>query len=132
MLSWLLWQLYFQGLEQVELLRVGTGYSMVCGRADMDGALLDPAEGFQQFGRRGRAFRSLQAHPQDAVKDEGEEADERMRADAVWQSVVDRGNFNLGFENAEPPLDISKRSIACNDLFRRHVRQACHQQKLAI
>ncbi len=40
----------------------------------------------------------LQAHAHDAVEHESEKADQRMGADAARQSVVHRGNLDVGHE----------------------------------
>ncbi len=53
----------------------------------------------------GVAFR-LQAHAHDAPEHKGQEADQRMGADAVWQAVVDLGDLDVGFQDAETALDI--------------------------
>jgi hypothetical protein len=69
---------------------------------------LDLGEKFQ--GRTGACgvTLGLQPHAHDAVEGQGEEADERVRPDAVRQAVVNWRDLDVRLENAEAALDIGE------------------------
>jgi hypothetical protein len=93
---------------------------------------LDLGEKFQGgFGACGVAL-GLQTHAHDPVKGEGEEADERVRPDAVRQAVVDRRDLDVGFEDAEPALDIGKTLVARDSLCRADVGGIGNQGERAV
>jgi hypothetical protein len=50
------------------------------------------------------------------VKDQGEEADQGLGADAVWQAVMDRSNLDVRFQHTEAALDVSERLLAGDGL----------------
>ncbi|TQM89562.1 hypothetical protein BD293_4584 [Roseinatronobacter monicus] len=48
----------------------------------------------------------LQAHAHDPVKGKRQKADQRMGADTVGQSVMNRCDLDVGFQHAKAALDI--------------------------
>ena len=52
------------------------------------------------------------------MQNQRHEADRRVRLYPVGQAVVDRADFQFGFEHLEAPLDIGERLIAGHDLRR--------------
>ena len=66
---------------------------------------LNAAADFQRpFRGMGTVF-GLQAHPQHAVEDQGEEADQGMGTNVVGEAMEHRGDFNLAFQHPEATLD---------------------------
>ena len=61
----------------------------------------------------------LQAHPHHAVEHEGQEADHRVRPDALWQPVVNRRDLDVGLQDPEATLDVGEGLVARNGLGRR-------------
>lgn len=93
---------------------------------------LELGEKFQGgFGACGVTL-GLQAHAHDPVKGEGEEADERVRPDAVRQAVVDLRDLDVGFEDAEPALNIGKTLVARDSLCRADVSGIGNQGERAV
>ena len=45
----------------------------------------------------------------DAVEHESEKADQCMGADALRQSVMDRGDFDVGFQGAAAALEVTNK-----------------------
>ena len=91
---------------------------MLAGRA-IEGALADPGlmamdagEQIERGSRAGAVALGLQAHAHDAVEHEGQEADQRMGADAVGQPVVDGRDLDVGFQDAEAALDVGQGLVA--------------------
>lgn len=74
----------------------------------------------------------FQAHAHDAVENEGQEADQRVRADALGQPMVDWRDLDVRFEHAEAPLDVGKALVAGDGLGRGQVRGVGDQRELAV
>lgn len=74
----------------------------------------------------------FQAHTHDAVKGEGQKADERVGADAVGQSVMNRRNLDVGFQHAKAAFDIGQCLVARNGVSRGDLGDIGQQDELAI
>lgn len=74
----------------------------------------------------------FQSHTHDAMENEGEKADKGMRADPVWQTVVNRRNLDIGFQDAKAPFDIGQCLVARDCIGWRSLRDIGQQGKLAI
>ena len=72
----------------------------------MGSVLLDPCEKVQSGAWARAVPLGLQAHAHDTVEGQGHEADQRMRTDAIRQSVMNRRDLDVGFQYAKAPLDI--------------------------
>ena len=95
-----------EALEEVALVR-GDAAGAGDGRAlDLDAVTLDLAQ------RRQRVMAGAQAFAQDAMQDQGEKADQCVRANALGQAVMDRRDVEVGLEHAEAALDVGARSGA--------------------
>ena len=77
-------------------------------------------------------FSSLQAHSHDAVELECEKADQRMRTDAIRQSVLVGYDFDAGLQIAEIALDIGQRLVACDGFGRGEIRIVGQQRQLSV
>ena len=83
------------------MLRLGSSGSGEWLLADIGGESLDLGKDLQgSLWARAVPF-GFQAHAHDAVEGQGQEADERMGADAIWQAVVNRGDLDVGFVLAD-------------------------------
>ena len=110
-----------QGVEEVELLRGGFGQAVEAALASIGGVFLDACEEIERGAGAGCIAPGLQPHAHDAVKDKGEEADERVGADAIRQAVVDRGDLDVGLQHPEAALDVGQRLVARDGLGRLSV-----------
>jgi hypothetical protein len=119
-------------LEEIELLLCRFAGAVECAIADVGSMLLDAREEVQGAARAGALFLSLQAHAHDAVEYEGQKADQRVSANAIWQPVVNRRNFDVGLENAEPPLDIGELLITPNGFGWSQVGSIGDERELSI
>lgn len=95
-----------QGFEEVELLRLLAREGCLGCRADTGDVLLNALEQIEGCARAGAVPLGFQTHAHDAVEDERQEADQGMGADAIRQAVMDRGDLDIGFQDAETALDI--------------------------
>lgn len=75
------------------------------------------------------AFR-LQAH--DTVEDEGQEADHGAGADAVGQTVVNRRDLDVGFQDAEAAFDVCEALLARDGLSGGEVWSIGDQRDLTV
>ncbi len=80
---------------------------------------------------RAVAFR-LQPHAHDAVKNESEEADHGVGADAIRQAVVDRGDLDVGFQHAKAALDVREALVARDGVGGREVWGVGDQREFAV
>ena len=87
-----------QGLEEIELLRCCFAGAVEDAVADMSGVFLDPGEKIECRSGADVMFPGFQPCAHDAVEHECEKADQRMSTDAVRQSVMNRGEFDIGFK----------------------------------
>ena len=94
------------------MLRCGFAYSVEAAFSGMSRVFLN-ARQYVERDLRARVMPfGFQSHAHDAVENEGEETDQGMRADPVWQSVLDRCNFGIGFQDAKAPFDIGQGLVA--------------------
>lgn len=121
------------GVEQFALL--------VVERSEPDGAValvesdlmhLDPAGDVECALGRVLAAMSPQPHAQHAVEHECQEADQRVRADALRQPMEHRRDLDLALEHPEAALDVGERLVARDDLLRRVVGHVGDQYELAV
>lgn len=74
----------------------------------------------------------LQAHAHHAVEDQCKEADQRVGADAIRQAMMDRCDLDVGFQDAEPALDVGEALVAGNGLGGREIGCIGQERELAI
>ena len=74
----------------------------------------------------------LQAHAQDAIEHQRQEADQCMGADTVWQAMMHRRDLDVGFQNAESTLNVGETLVAGDGLRRREVGRIGQQRQLAV
>jgi hypothetical protein len=74
----------------------------------------------------------FQAHAHYAVEGQGQEADERMGADAVRQAMVNRGDLDVGFEDSKSSLDIGEPLVARDGRSGTDVRGVGDQRERAV
>ena len=110
-----------QGVDEFQLFGGCVGQAAQRALADRCFVSLDAGEQFERGAGAGAVALCLQAHAHDAVEHQGEEADQRMGADALWQAVVDRGDLDVGFEDTEAALDVGQRLVARDGLSRGDV-----------
>lgn len=77
---------------------------------------MDASELLQQPHGGFRPVLLLQAHAQNPVLDQRQEAHQRMGADAPRQAVVDRPDLNVALERAEASLDVGQALVARSSL----------------
>ena len=121
-----------QGVEKVELLRGGLAGAVEGALANMGGVFLDPREQVERGAGASVMALGVQAHAHDAVEDEGQEADHGVRADAVGQPVVDRGDLDVGFQDAEAALDVRQALVTRDGFSGGEVRGVGDQRELAV
>lgn len=59
----------------------------------------------------------FQAHAHDAIEHEREEANERMCATTVGQSMEYRRNFQIALEHTKAAFDVGQALVALHDVF---------------
>ena len=92
-------------MEEIKLLRGGFAQAVEAARAGVGGVFLDARQQRERATRACAMALCLQSHAHDAVQDERQEADHRVGADAIGQPMVNRGDLDVGFEDAEATLD---------------------------
>ena len=101
-----------QGVEKLQLFGGCGGKALDGAIADLGLVPLDAREQVERGAGAGAVTLGLQPHAHDAVEDQRQKADERVRANAVGQPVVDWRDLDVGFEDAEAALDISEVFVA--------------------
>ena len=74
----------------------------------------------------------LKAATHHPMQDQRHEADRRVRADPLGQTVIHRADLDLGLEHLETALDIGERFVALNHVLRGKPLGVGHQQQLAV
>ena len=93
------WQV--QAVEKLQLFWGCGGDAVQRSFTDFRLVPLDPSQKFECGARAGTVALGFQAHPHDAVEHQGQEADQRVGPDPVRQAMVDGGDLDVGFEDAE-------------------------------
>jgi len=93
---------------------------------------VDAGEEIERRSGAGGVSPGLQAHAHDPMEHEGEKADKGMGADAVWQAMMNRRDFDVGFQDAEAALDVGEALAAGDGLRRREIGRIGQQRKLAV
>lgn len=126
-------QLQLQRLEDLALHGVDLGHA--AGRriaAQCDLMELDAPGDLQRPVGRVVAVGVLELHAHDAMQHQREEADQRVRANAVWQAVEHRRDLDVGLQHPEAALDVGQALVAADDFSHWHVGDVGHQQQLAV
>lgn len=121
-----------QGVEKLQLLGCCCGEPFYRALTDLCLVALDTGQQVERGARAGAVPLGLQAHTHDAVEHEGQEADQGVGADAVWQSMVNWRDLDVGFQNAEAALDIGQLLVARDGVRCCQVRCIGDQRELAI
>lgn len=116
----------------MQLFRRGLAGAGVAALADGGAVLLDTSEQFQGHGWAVFAAVGFQAHAHDPMQQQGEETDQRMRADSLGQPVVNRGDFDLALQHPETALDVRQRFVALDNLRGAEVCHVGEQDQLAV
>ena len=119
-LSGWFWQV--ESVEDVELLRCGFTYSVKAAFSGVSRVFLDARQDVERDLRACAMPFGFQAHAYYAMENEGEETDQGMRADPVWQTVVNWRNLDIGFQDAKAPLDIGQCLVAHDCIGWRYLR----------
>jgi hypothetical protein len=93
---------------------------------------LDAAEDLQCCLRAALAAVCLQPHAHHAIHQQCEEADQRVRTDAIGQSMEDRRDVQVVLEHAEAALDVGQTLVAFDDLRSDEVVDIGQQHELAV
>ncbi len=121
-----------QGIKKLELRRGWRGGSLERFFRDTGLMPVDAGEEIERSSGAGGVSLGLQAHAHDPIEHEGEEADESMGADAVWQAMMNRRDLDVGFQNAEAALNVGEAFVAGDGLRRREVGRIGQQRQLAV
>ena len=114
------------------MLRLGSSCSGKWLLADIGGEPLDLGEDLQGSLWACTVPFGFEAHAHHAVEGQGQEADERMGADAVRQAMVNRGDLDVGFEDSKSSLDIGEPLVARDGRSGTDVRGVGDQRERAV
>ena len=121
-----------QGIEKVQLFRGWAGRAFEGALADPCSVPLDACEQVERGAGASAVAPGLQVQAHDAVEHEGEEADQRMGADAVWEAVVDGRDIDVGFQHAEAAFDVGEALVARDSVGGGQVGGVGDQREPAI
>ena len=97
-----------QGFEEVELFRLLTCEGGLGSRAGTGDMLLNAFQKIERGARARTVAVRFQPRAHDAVEGKGQEADQGVGADAIRQTVVNRRDLDVGFQDTEAALDVRR------------------------
>ncbi len=103
-----------QGVEEVQLFGAWSGDAFELSVGDPGVMAMDAGEKIEGGSGAFGMTPGFQAHAHDAIKDQGQEADQSVGADTVGQAVVDGRDLDVGFQHPEPALDVGEALVSCD------------------
>ena len=103
------------------MLRGGCAGAVEGAVADMGGMFLNPGEQIERGARTGTVALGFEPHAHDPLEHESQEADQRMGADALRQSMMDGGDLDVRFQDSEAALNVRERPVAVDRLGRGEI-----------